>query len=152
MHIRSVPVRRPFRGDSLEYRVHRIEYRVEYRDSILDSQHSRVSRIECHLTSGRYCTTACYTPIDKHKIYSVTRRSKRVHLGFIWSVLIECSSVHPYDLYETSMNFSHLAFQAIDSSYRFVDQQSFPKSCTSFCVGLPWMVCAFVCEMNVYKT
>ena len=55
MHIRSVPVRRPFRGDSLEYRVHRIKYQVEYRDSILDSQHLRVSRIECHLTSGRYC-------------------------------------------------------------------------------------------------
>ena len=34
---------------------HHIEYRVEYRDSILDSQHSRVSRTECHLTSGRYC-------------------------------------------------------------------------------------------------
>ena len=56
MHIRAYSKRSGSTTVSRrQSRVSSSPYRVEYQDLIPDSQHSRVSRIECHLTSGRYC-------------------------------------------------------------------------------------------------
>ena len=55
MHIRSVSVRRPFRGDSLEYRVHRIESRYSTRYSIVNTREYRVSSVTLHLGGTVYC-------------------------------------------------------------------------------------------------